>query len=218
MHITKRHMPKRINNPQTAIQPEGIILHYIGNPGTGAGANANYFANVQSQVSVHYIVDDDEVIEIIPPDRKSYGTAKKEYNEKYIQIEMCHPDSTGKISEKTLENAVWLCKKLIKEYGICKVIRHYDATGKKCPLWYVNHPVEWNLLQARIVSGEEEGNMSEHWAQVHFDNLNKKGVVVHETRFDEPVKRGEVFALLDRLTDVMRPKEGETGSGDKEGD
>ena len=40
--------------------------------------------------------------------------------------------------------------------------------------------------------------------------------MVHETRFDEPVKRGEVFALLDRLTDVMRPKEGETGSGDKE--
>ena len=173
MNITIKHMPKRINNPQTTIRPEGIILHYIGNPGTSAKANANYFANVQSQVSVHYIVDDNEIIEIIPPDRKSYGTAKKEYNEKYIQIEMCHPDSTGKISEKTLENTVWLCKKLIKEYGIYKVIRHYDATGKKCPLWYVNHAAEWNLLQARILTKEERiMNFNEA-----LQRLKEKGVI-----------------------------------------
>ena len=56
----------------------------------------------------HYIVDDGEIIEIIPPDQKSYGTSDKQYNESFIQIEMCHPDASGKISEKTLSNTVWL--------------------------------------------------------------------------------------------------------------
>ncbi len=122
----------------TKIKPIGIILHYVGNPGTSALNNAKFLSNVNEQRSVHYVVDDISIYEIIPPSYKSYGTSKKTYNESYIQIEMCHPDKTGKISEATLKNVVDLCRKLIKEYGCDKVIRHYDATGKACPLYYVN--------------------------------------------------------------------------------
>ena len=39
----------------------------------------------------------------------------------------------------------------------------------------------------------------EHWAQKHYDSLNAKGVEINETRFDDPITRGEVFALLDRI-------------------
>ena len=156
MEIVKEHLPKRVNAPGTAIVPKGIILHYIGNPGTTARQNANYFAHVETQTSVHYIVDDGEIIEIIPPDRKSYGTSDKQYNESFIQIEMCHPDASGKISETTLANVVWLCRELMERYGITEIIRHYDVTGKKCPLWYVEHPEEWEALKERIVEGEDE--------------------------------------------------------------
>lgn len=38
-----------------------------------------------------------------------------------------------------------------------------------------------------------------HWAQEHYDNLIKKGVVINETRFDDAITRGEVFALMDRI-------------------
>ena len=38
-----------------------------------------------------------------------------------------------------------------------------------------------------------------HWAQEHYDNLVKKGIVIHETRFDDAITRGEVFALMDRI-------------------
>lgn len=39
----------------------------------------------------------------------------------------------------------------------------------------------------------------EHWAQKHYDSLIAKGVRIDETRFDDPITRGEVFALLDRI-------------------
>ncbi len=45
-----------------------------------------------------------------------------------------------------------------------------------------------------------------HWAEVHYDNLKKKGIEVHEQRFDDNITRGEVFAILDRITDKMAVK------------
>lgn len=156
MEIVKQHLPRRVNAPGTTIRPNGIILHYIGNPGTTARQNASYFAHVGTQTSVHYIVDDGEIIEIIPPDQKSYGTSSKRHNESCVQIEMCHPDASGRIEEAVLEKVVWLCRELMERYGITEIIRHYDVTGKKCPLWYVNHPEEWEALKERIVEGEDE--------------------------------------------------------------
>ena len=156
MEIVRLHIPRRVNAPGTAIVPKELILHYIGNPGTTARQNASYFAHVNSQTSVHYIVDDGEIIEIIPPDQKSYGTSSREHNERGIQIEMCHPDASGRIEEAVLEKVVWLCRELMDRYGITEIIRHYDVTGKKCPLWYVNHPEEWEVLKKRIVEGEDE--------------------------------------------------------------
>ncbi len=156
MTIREWHIPKRVNQPDVTIKPIGIILHYIGNPGTTAQQNANYFHNVDELISVHYIVDDNEIVEIIPPTKKSYGTSSKAHNEAYVQIEMCHPDASGEISEATLEKTVWLCRKLMADHGITEIIRHYDVTGKHCPLWYVD-AVRWAELKARILSGVEGG-------------------------------------------------------------
>ena len=156
MEIVRLHIPRRVNAPGTAIAPRGIILHYIGNPGTTARQNASYFAHVGTQTSVHYIVDEEEIIEIIPPEEKSYGTSDRAHNESFIQIEMCHPDASGRIEEAVLEKVVWLCRELMGRYGITEIIRHYDVTGKRCPLWYVEHPEEWEALKGRIVEGGDE--------------------------------------------------------------
>ncbi len=43
-----------------------------------------------------------------------------------------------------------------------------------------------------------------HWAEKHFQSLNKKGITVSERRFDEPVTRGEMMAMIDRLTEVKK--------------
>ena len=46
---------------------------------------------------------------------------------------------------------------------------------------------------------EPEQPAKEHWAQQYYDSLLAKGVRIDETRFDDPISRGEVFALLDRI-------------------
>lgn len=46
---------------------------------------------------------------------------------------------------------------------------------------------------------EPEQPAKEHWAQLYYDSLIAKGVRIDETRFDDPITRGEVFALLDRI-------------------
>lgn len=38
-----------------------------------------------------------------------------------------------------------------------------------------------------------------HWAEKYFYYLNKEGITIHEKRFDDPITRGEVMALLARM-------------------
>lgn len=158
MYIKKMHIPVgRVNNPNKRITPTEIILHYIGNAGTSAKNNAVFFAyNCPDRRSANYVVDDNDIYECLPAGWKSYGTDNGVHNGKAIQIEMCHPDTTGRISEATLNNVVGLCRELMAMWGISEVIRHYDVTGKRCPLWYVNNPAEWEKLKARILSTEKE--------------------------------------------------------------
>lgn len=44
----------------------------------------------------------------------------------------------------------------------------------------------------------------EHWAKKHLDNLVEKGIInspeVHRKSLDKPITKGEIFALLDRIT------------------
>ena len=197
MEIVRLHIPKRVNAPGTAIQPRELILHYIGNPGTTARQNASYFAHVNSQTSVHYIVDDTEIIEIIPPDQKSYGTSDREHNERGIQIEMCHPDASGKVSDATLTNVVRLCRELMGRYGITEIIRHYDVTGKKCPLWYVEHPEEWEALKGRIVEGGDEMTEELRGALTAIEAVNRMIYNYVDENMPEWA-RGTVQKLMDR--------------------
>lgn len=44
------------------------------------------------------------------------------------------------------------------------------------------------------------GKKDEHWAQKYYDFLTKeKNIVIYETRFDDVITRGEVFALMARM-------------------
>lgn len=43
-----------------------------------------------------------------------------------------------------------------------------------------------------------------HWAQEPYEFLKSKGLTIHETRFDDNITRGEVFALLKQLYEHVR--------------
>lgn len=135
-----------------------IVVHYVGNPGTTAMGNWNWFASPESDTSSHFIVGlEGEIIQCIPLDEKSCAT--NERNRDTISVEVCHPDKSGKFSDITRASLIRLLSWLCKEYGFTEesLIRHYDVTGKECPLYYVKNEDEWLLLKAdvkRALEGE----------------------------------------------------------------
>lgn len=131
---------------------DNIIVHYVANPGTTARQNWNYFNNLKDQkgekatsASSHFIIGlDGEILQGIPMDEIAYSTSK-ERNLDSVSIENCHPDETGKFTDDTYASLVkltaWLCQEL--DLTEKNVIRHYDATGKDCPRYFVAHEDEW---------------------------------------------------------------------------
>ncbi len=50
----------------------------------------------------------------------------------------------------------------------------------------------------RLIKENNPGD-TVHWAEKHKKNLEAKGIPIYDTRYDEPMTRGEVIALLDRI-------------------
>ena len=129
----------------------GIVIHYVGNPGTTAMNNRNYFAKADTEVCSHFVVGlKGEVVQCLPLWERS--AASNQRNRDTISIEVCHPDDSGKFREDTYASLVqltaWLCRSadLTPE----AVIRHYDVTGKECPRYYVRHPDAWKTFLADV--------------------------------------------------------------------
>ena len=123
---------------------QNIVIHYVGNPGTTAQQNHDWYCNPESRVSSHFLVGlEGEILQCIPLDE--YSSASNHRNGDTISIEVCHPDETGKFNQATYDSLVKLTAWLCDNCGISRkdVIRHYDVTGKPCPLYFVDHPDAW---------------------------------------------------------------------------
>ena len=147
----------RPGNPLKKVN--GIVIHYTANPGTGAKANRDYFESRKDQedaavnkVSSHFVIGlDGEIIQCIPLNEIAY--ASNDRNQDTISIECCHPGKNGKFNKKTYHSLVTLCAWLCSQYKIndkTDIIRHYDVTGKLCPLYYVKHTGKWEKLRSDI--------------------------------------------------------------------
>lgn len=143
---------------------KGVVIHYVGNPGTTAQANRNYFASLsdgreQTYASSHFVVGlEGEVVQCVPLSEIAYAT--KQRNVDTISIEVCHPDSTGEFSPGTYERVVELTAFLCREFRLdpeTDVIRHYDVTGKICPKYYVEHPDAWDTFRSAVSAAVTSG-------------------------------------------------------------
>lgn len=149
----------------------GVVIHYVGNPGTTAHANRNYFASLSSgeegtYASSHFVVGlDGEVIQCVPLTEVAYASNTR--NEDTVSIEVCHPDETGEFSPvtyaRTVELTAWLCREFRLDPSQ-DVIRHYDVTGKECPRYYVEHPEAWDDFRADVASEMKRQNEAEKYS------------------------------------------------------
>lgn len=143
MKITENFLtPNKYSRPQIKLEKvTKIAVHYVGNPMSTAKNNRDYFENLKNThaayVSSHFVVGlEGEIIQCIPLDEWSYCT--NQANGYSISIECCHPDSTGKFNTATEDSLVGLCAYLCGKFGLNAddIIRHYDVTGKQCPLYW----------------------------------------------------------------------------------
>ena len=142
--------PNPYSRPQTALhEVNAVVVHYVGNPGTTAGQNRDYFESLSvtkdTSASSHFVIGlEGEVIQCIPLDEISYCSNQR--NNDTVSIECCHPDAGGRFTAQTYDSLVrlvrWLCDKYELDCG-SDVIRHYDVTGKECPRYYVKNPDAW---------------------------------------------------------------------------
>lgn len=230
----------RGGRPGTKITPKALVIHWTANTNSGADAiaNRNYFENhPQDKVSAHYIVDDRQIVQCVPEDEMAYHVGAKKYtslalrelgeypNRVTIGIEMC-VNSDGDFT-KTYMNTVEFAADILKRrgWGVDRLLRHYDITGKDCPRFFVddaaakrygfeNAAAGWakfrqdaeRLLLAKEVLTlfKDAGN---HWAKESIERLGKLGIVKGDEQGnfnpDKPITRAEVVVLLDRLLKLL---------------
>ena len=133
----------------------GIVIHYTANPGSTAQENRDYFNGLQysqeTSASSNFIVGlAGEIIQCVPTWEVAYASNDRNYDT--VSIEVCHPDETGKFTNKTYRSLVqltaWLCVKF--DLTEDDVIRHYDVTGKNCPKYFVEHEDAWADFKANV--------------------------------------------------------------------
>ena len=78
--------------------------------------------------------------------------ASSQRNSDTLSIEVCHPDETGAFNAASYETLVRLVQWAVDTYGLERdqIIRHYDVTGKECPLYYVRNPDAWEEFLDRL--------------------------------------------------------------------
>ena len=133
----------------------GVVVHYVGNPGTSAENNRGYFAGLalsgETYASSHFIVGlDGEVIQCVPLTEIAY--CSNDRNADTVSVEVCHPDENGEFAPETMEAlkdlVAWLCAAF--DLTEQDVIRHYDVSGKICPKYYVEHPEAWDAFRSEL--------------------------------------------------------------------
>lgn len=137
-------------------QVNAVVIHYVGNPNTTAWQNRSYFENLatsgETSASSNLIVGlEGEALLCVPLDEVAY--CSNDRNHDTVSIEFCHPAADGKPTQETYDTLVKLTAWLCDLYGLDAqedVIRHYDVTGKQCPMYFVENEAEWTQFKADV--------------------------------------------------------------------
>jgi N-acetylmuramoyl-L-alanine amidase CwlA len=134
---------------------EGFVVHYTLNDATAEEEISNMHRN-GNYTSFHYDVDEKEIVQGIDENRNSYNAGDGRNgagNRKYISIEICRSYSKKKVNgkwvadeekwrknykekfEQAQRNAAEFIAFRLKEkgWGIERVKKHQDFSGKHCP-------------------------------------------------------------------------------------
>ena len=182
-----------------------IVMHYTANNGDTARNNCDYYHRVGGlQASAHYFVDEHGAMQSVREGDTAWhcgAEAGRRYwhpecrNANSIGIEMCsrkRADGSYYIKPETVANAAALAKDIMQRYGIDTehVVRHYDVTGKRCPMPWVDDPAQWTafkdmLTPENTTTVEEDDDMVRYskiedvpaWARSTIKEMMDAGLI-----------------------------------------
>ena len=116
--------------------PEYVTVHNTANDASAANEVAYMISN-NNEVSFHYAVDDKEIVQGVPENRNTWnaGDGNGPGNRKSISVEICYSKSGGDRFIQAEKNAAEFVARILKQHGwgIDRVKKHQDWTGKYCP-------------------------------------------------------------------------------------
>lgn len=119
------------------MKPTRIVVHNTANDASAENEIA-YMIRNDLDTSFHYAVDDIEIVQGIEENRNSWNAGDGRTgigNRQGISIEICYSKSGGVKFTNAEKMAVHLIVLILKRYGwgIDKVTKHQDYSGKYCP-------------------------------------------------------------------------------------
>lgn len=120
------------SRPGYKLTPKFITIHNVGARSTASQGRDFFKRNADKYCSVHYFVDDKDIIQMLPLDEISWHAGdgvNGRGNRESISIEICEVTN----QDDANNNAVDLCKMLLKDYPYLPIVPHYYWTKKDCP-------------------------------------------------------------------------------------
>ena len=194
-----------------------IVMHYTANNGDTARNNCDYYHRVGSlQASAHYFVDEHGAMQSVRECDTAWHCGARAYwhpecrNGNSIGIEMCsrkRADGSYYIKPETVANAAALAKDIMQRYGIDTdhVLRHYDVTGKHCPMPWVDDPAQWDAFKASLAP--EENTVEEDEDMVRYSKIEDVPDWAQDTvraLMDAGALKGDEHGCIDLSLDMVR--------------
>ncbi len=197
MNYKVDHIPTNTpynKRPGTKMNPEYITIHSTANLNSTAQSERDWLTNTSNArvASWHICVDENEAVEAIPLNEVAWHAgdgSKGPGNRKSISIEICESGDR----EKTLENAVELVAKMLKErgWGVDKLRRHYDWSKKNCPrILNYNNWEGWEIFKQQVkkeldITGESKIKILLHGQGKEVEGIFQNGTNYVPIRFLE---------------------------------
>ena len=194
-----------------------IVMHYTANNGDTAKNNCDYYHRVGGlQASAHYFVDEHGAMQSVREGDTAWHCGARAYwhpecrNANSIGIEMCsrkRADGSYYIKPETVANAAALAREIMQRYGIDTehVLRHYDVTGKRCPMPWVDDPAQWTAFLAMLTP--EHPNEEEEEPMTRYNKIDDVPDWAQDTvraLMDAGALQGDEHGCIDLSRDMIR--------------
>ena len=194
-----------------------IVMHYTANNGDTARNNCDYYHRVGGlQASAHYFVDEHGAMQSVRECDTAWHCGARAYwhpecrNANSIGIEMCsrkRADGSYYIKPETVANAAALAREIMQRYGIDTdhVLRHYDVTGKRCPMPWADDPAQWTAFLAMLTP--EHPNDEEEEPMTRYNKIDDIPAWAQDTvraLMDAGALKGDEHGCIDLSRDMVR--------------